>query len=314
MLFRSDAINQLASTIGIQTETNARRQAKLDSFIKAFKNWKSQSPVVDTSQQEQIDSLNNQLKELEESYQKQLQEVQTLSQQEKEELKRDYERQKHELEQSLRSQISQLQQQLEQERSQYQSSIKQAQAKLAEKETENAELHKTISRLNQQSQPSNQEIQLKSERGVNYTNLRDLLAAGKWKEADQETAKVMCMAAGRVHEGWLDTNSIDTFPCEDLRTINQLWLHYSKGKFGFSVQKEIYESLGGTRVYHEKVWEKFGDRVGWRKGGNFVMDYSDLTFNLREASPAHLPVVVGCWGVVVVDGCLLFSRAKTCNL
>jgi cell division ATPase FtsA len=68
---------------------------------------------------------------------------------------------------------------------------------------------------------------LKSARGVDYTKLRDLLAAGEWKAADQETVKVMCQAAGRTSEGWLDTLSIDEkFPCEDLRTINQLWLHY----------------------------------------------------------------------------------------
>jgi hypothetical protein len=162
------------------------------------------------------------------------------------------------------------------------------------------------------------EVVLKSERGVDYTKLRDLLAAGKWKEADEETGKVMFMAAGRVNEGYLDVESMINFPCEDLRTINQLWLHYSKGKFGFSVQKEIYESLGGTRVYNEKVWEKFCDRVGWRKGGSYVK-YSDLTFNLELASPAHLPFS----GYLVIDHrcylrlievSFLAQRLVTCNI
>ncbi|MGK7961585.1 caspase, EACC1-associated type [Crocosphaera sp.] len=35
------------------------------------------------------------------------------------------------------------------------------------------------------------EIELKSEKGVDYTKLRNLLAAGKWKEADEETTNVM---------------------------------------------------------------------------------------------------------------------------
>jgi hypothetical protein len=104
----------------------------------------------------------------------------------------------------------------------------------------------------------------------------------------------MCQAAGRETQGWLDTESIDKFPCEDLRTINQLWLHYSNGKFGFSVQKEIYESLGGTREYNEEVWKKFGDRVGWlrvgwRKGVKFLELRDDLTFNVELAPKAHLP-------------------------
>ena len=81
--------------------------------------------------------------------------------------------------------------------------------------------------------------------------------------------------------GWLKTEDIDNFPCEDLQTIDQLWLHYSQGKFGFSVQKEIYESLGGTRE-SIKVWEKFGDRVGWRKGGSWGR-YEDLNFDMQGA-------------------------------
>lgn len=126
--------------------------------------------------------------------------------------------------------------------------------------------------------------------GVNYTNLRDLLAAGKWKEADAETTRAMLQAAKREEEGWFRYEDIDNFSCEDLRIIDQLWVSASQGKFGFSVQKEIYESLGGTREYNEEVWNKFGDRVGWRnwrKGG--WLYYSDLTFG-REAPKAHLPV------------------------
>ncbi len=66
-----------------------------------------------------------------------------------------------------------------------------------------------------------------SARGVDYTQLRDFLAAGEWSKADLETGKVMCQAAGKESEGWLDVQDIDNFPCEDLRTINQLWLHYT---------------------------------------------------------------------------------------
>ncbi|MCA2594549.1 MAG: GUN4 domain-containing protein, partial [Microcystis sp. M38BS1] len=143
-------------------------------------------------------------------------------------------------------------------------------------------------------------IVLKSARGVNYSRLQQLLAAGKWKEADQETGKVMLHAAlgederlaSWLREGWVSTGHIANFPCEDLRTIDQLWLHYSNGKFGFSVQKEIYESLGGTREFNTKVWEKFGDCVGWRKGGIFKdwrwLSYGQLTFN-SAAPKAHLP-------------------------
>ena len=76
--------------------------------------------------------------------------------------------------------------------------------------------------------------------------------------------------ASRKEDGWLRSEDIDRFPCEDLRTIDQLWVKYSNGRFGFSVQKRIYESLGGTREYDEKIWEAFGDRVGWRVNNEWL--------------------------------------------
>ncbi|NET86888.1 MAG: protein kinase [Kamptonema sp. SIO1D9] len=129
---------------------------------------------------------------------------------------------------------------------------------------------------------------LSSEVGVDYTKLRNLLAAGEWKEADEETGRVMVKVANREEEGWLSVKDIDNFPCTDLRTIDQLWVKYSKGRFGFSVQKQIYQSLGGTRNYEVKIWEAFGSRVGWRKEDDWLY-YKDLTFDLT-APLGHLPV------------------------
>ncbi|WP_250973236.1 GUN4 domain-containing protein [Anabaena sp. PCC 7938] len=130
-------------------------------------------------------------------------------------------------------------------------------------------------------------VDLKSAVGMNYTRLRDLLAAEKWKEADEETTRVMLAVAKREKEGWLDVNSIDNFPCEYLWTIDQLWVKYSNGKFGFSVQKRIYQGFGGAREYNSQIWEKFGDEVGWRKGVSWLY-YKDITFDIK-APEAHLP-------------------------
>ncbi|MDJ0598630.1 MAG: GUN4 domain-containing protein, partial [Crocosphaera sp.] len=109
-----------------------------------------------------------------------------------------------------------------------------------------------------------------------YRKLLNYLSSGRWKEADEENFNVMLQVANRVKEGWLDIKDIDNFPCEDLRIIDQLWVKYSNGHFGFSVQKKIYmDELGGTREYNQKIWHEFCDHVGWRKGGEWV-NYSDL--------------------------------------
>ncbi|MDB9512352.1 serine/threonine-protein kinase [Kamptonema animale CS-326] len=153
------------------------------------------------------------------------------------------------------------------------------------------------------------EVQLISAVGMDYINLRNLLAAGNWKQADRETASVMLKVAGREEEGWLDSSSIDNFPCEDLRTIDQLWVKYSNGRFGFSVQKRIYQSLGGTREDDSKIWEAWGDRVGWRVNSNWL-EYEEVALGTEfHKYQGHLPAAKWVMGRLV-----LFSRFETCKL
>ncbi|MDM3862523.1 MAG: GUN4 domain-containing protein, partial [Aphanizomenon gracile PMC644.10] len=131
--------------------------------------------------------------------------------------------------------------------------------------------------------------------GMDYRKLRDYLAQGKWKEADEETRRVMLAVAKRDNVGWLDVEDIDNFPCEDLRTIDQLWVKYSDGKFGFSVQKRIYQSLGGTREYNTEIWEKFGDKVGWRKGEKERVESRGIWEKLRDTWSDVWSQPVGSW-------------------
>ena len=136
-----------------------------------------------------------------------------------------------------------------------------------------------------------------------YQKLQQLLAAGQWKEADRETARVMLQVAGRE----LDEDSINNFPCEDLRTIDQLWVKYSMSRFGFSVQKKIWLEVGG-KVDNETE-RKLGERVGWRKKGIWI-DYDDLTFTL-QAPDGHLP---GCWYFGCLEGEVVFSVMDIMNI
>ncbi|NLQ04565.1 GUN4 domain-containing protein, partial [Cylindrospermopsis raciborskii] len=82
-------------------------------------------------------------------------------------------------------------------------------------------------------------------------------------------------------EGWLRREDAEKFPCKELRSIDQLWLKYSRGKFGISVQQQIYQSLGGTKEYNRDVWRSMGDRVGWRQGG-YWLSYSDQDFRAAD--------------------------------
>ena len=156
--------------------------------------------------------------------------------------------------------------------------------------------------------------ELVSERGVDYKNLRDLLVAGEWQKADRETETVMIQASGREQDGWLSEEDLEAFPCEDLRIIDELWVKYSNGHFGFSVQKGIWESIEGTNKDEDvEVWKQFGDKVGWRVNDSWV-GYRNLTFSM-DAPEGHLPEWVFVSGFVGGGffGSGLFSRIETCG-
>ncbi|MEH1954915.1 GUN4 domain-containing protein [Nostoc sp.] len=137
-----------------------------------------------------------------------------------------------------------------------------------------------------------------------YIQLLDYLEAGQWREADEETTRIMLKVANRKHLGWLDIESIKKFPCSDLRTIDQLWVQYSEGRFGLSVQKRIYEDEGQNFV-------RLFNRMGWRKEEDWV-EYKDFTFVLEDCPEGNLPTYATDNATpLLVD---LFSRAETCKL
>jgi uncharacterized caspase-like protein len=124
--------------------------------------------------------------------------------------------------------------------------------------------------------------------GVNYQPLKDALVARDYRLADETTANLMVRAAGREAEGWLREEDARNFSCDDLKIIDQLWLDHSNGKFGFSVQQQIYTSLGGTPgQYNETILRQLGDQVGWRQNNQW-MSWLGLTFS-ATAPRGHLP-------------------------
>jgi len=144
--------------------------------------------------------------------------------------------------------------------------------------------------------PTQSSIELQTNR-ADFRQLDRLLASGKWREANEETGRVMCRIMGREKEGGLRVEDCKNFPPKELRIIDQLWLKYSQGKFGFSVQKDIWVKNDGKLdgSYDYETYEKLGDVVGWRKKGHWL-SYSDLTFS-SQAPDGHLPggMEVGVW-------------------
>ncbi len=141
-------------------------------------------------------------------------------------------------------------------------------------------VYRLSTQAEQQSINATHEIYIVQEQlPVRYKSLLNYLAAGQWKNADWETDLVMLKVAGRLKERYLDVEAIQRFPCEDLRWIDRLWVSFSDGHFGFSVQKEIYVQTGNPLdgKYYEKTYKQFETTVGWRARNEYI-NYSEEKF------------------------------------
>jgi hypothetical protein len=133
-----------------------------------------------------------------------------------------------------------------------------------------------------------------------YQNLEKYLKKKQWYEADHETLKLMCKIADREEEGWLDSEHIEAFPCEDLRMLDKLWVHYSNSKYGFSIQKKLWLECGGEIGKNDyEVWKKFGAKVGWyhpeKNDWRTYTEFMSDTKNAQNSLPASLPWVCETW-------------------
>jgi hypothetical protein len=105
------------------------------------------------------------------------------------------------------------------------------------------------------------EITLISEQGIDYSELKNILAKRNFRQANDLTCKLMLKVSGR--SDYITKKAMSQFSLSDLKIIDYLWLKYSKGKFGFSKQKEIWESFRKQKVF--RIAAKFCNAVGWSK-------------------------------------------------
>jgi hypothetical protein len=153
---------------------------------------------------------------------------------------------------------------------------------------------------------------------IDYSKLEHLLAAKKWREADNETFDILANICG-LEGYYVSTVKIENLPCQALYAIDQLWSKYSNGRFGFSAQYGIWQSLRGTQDTkivdrNDELWGSFCDRVGWQ--GRM---WGDLIFTLK-APIGHLPARIAT--MEMGPGPLLYpevyanlySRVEACQL
>jgi hypothetical protein len=118
--------------------------------------------------------------------------------------------------------------------------------------------------------------------------LETYLSRGQWYEADQETFNIINQTTGRDDLDYFDLECFESLPCQYLQLIDQLWVEHSAGKFGISIQKQIWQECGSPTTYNDN-WKLFKERVGWLVNREMIV-YCQIDFT-TSAPRGHLP----CW-------------------
>ncbi len=111
---------------------------------------------------------------------------------------------------------------------------------------------------------------------VDFSSLRKYLAKGDWEAADQETWTLLCKMLKKTSRSYIFSGDLARLPCYDLRLLDQLWVTYSQGRFGFSVQSQLY--LNAERDYGSLCAQ-----IGWPNTQKFTPQYG------RNLPKGHLP-------------------------
>ncbi len=137
-----------------------------------------------------------------------------------------------------------------------------------------------------------------SDVGFDYSPLQRYLLNECYEEADRFTSSKLRELAGEkaVKRGYVYFSEVESIPSIDLLTLDKLWVVYSRGKFGFTVQAKILNSLGGR---YDKLWP----RIGWKKDG--IWTRYPKAFNWSINAPnGHMPLVNQLRGVRLMDALL----------
>nr|AYR05957.1 hypothetical protein [Lithothamnion sp.] len=138
-------------------------------------------------------------------------------------------------------------------------------------------------------------VALESSSNINYIPLQESLISNNFKQANQLTQKYLRELAGLKHNNdrqWLYFTDILNLPSKDLKTIDMLWKIYSKGQFGFSIQRNIW-------LYNDQNWDKLWHRIGW-KINNIAVRYPNEFVWDSTAPIGHLPLSNQLRGVQVI--------------
>ena len=137
-----------------------------------------------------------------------------------------------------------------------------------------------------------------SARGIDHGPLQRALAMQEFEQADRITSTVLRQLAGpaAVRRGYVYYSEVPAMASVDLDALDRLWVCYSRGRFGFSVQARLLDAAGGR-------WERLWPRLGWKEGPRWTRYPGGFQWSI-DAPEGHMPLVNQLRGVRLMDALL----------
>ena len=137
-----------------------------------------------------------------------------------------------------------------------------------------------------------------SARGIDYAPLQRLLILQDYEQADRLTSEILRQLAGAaaVARGYVYYSEVPPMPPADLDSLDRLWVCFSRGRFGFSVQGRLLNSLAGR-------WDRLWPRLAWKDGGRWTRYPGSFQWSI-DAPEGHMPLVNQLRGVRLMDALL----------
>ena len=131
-----------------------------------------------------------------------------------------------------------------------------------------------------------------------YSDLQRALLKEHFEEADRLTSRALRELAGdqAVQRGYVYFSEVPSMEALDLTTIDRLWIAYSQGRFGFTVQARLLRALNGR---YERLWP----RIGWKTDGVWTRYPGSFQWSM-DAPEGHMPLVNQLRGVRLMDALL----------
>ncbi|KAF5203075.1 Tetrapyrrole-binding protein [Thalictrum thalictroides] len=142
---------------------------------------------------------------------------------------------------------------------------------------------------------------------LTFDLLKQYLASKDFRQADEETRRLIIVLAGEAAEkrGYVFFSEVQFISESDLQTIDILWRQSSDNKFGYSVQKRIYEK-------EKEDFSRFFEKVGWMKKldteieqYNYRAFPNEFIWELTDDTPeGHLPLTNALRGTQLLKSIL----------